>query len=203
MGMVGPGNGTVFTIGHSNHTLQHFLKLLESHAITAVADVRSSPFSGYNPQFNREALAASLKQSGISYVFVGAELGARPADIGCYTGDKVDFERLMASAGFKAGIERLLGGARDHHVALMCAEKDPLKCHRGILISRALEARGLAVQHILADGGVETNAAAMSRLLDVVGLPQEDMFRSRDELIDEACALQEREIAFSESGRSL
>lgn len=191
----------IFTVGHSNHTLQHFLKLLESHAVTAVADVRSSPFSKYNPQFNRDPLADALDQHGISYVFVGAELGARPSDTACYVDGKVDYARLTGSAPFQAGIERVVKGCEKHRVALMCAEKDPLQCHRSILISRVLNACGLAVDHILADGSVEPHADAMNRLLELLKLPREDMFRTHDQLVADACTLQERQIAFSESDR--
>lgn len=191
----------IFTIGHSNHTLQHFLKLLQTHAVNAVADVRSSPFSSYNPQFNRESLAEALKQNDIAYVFVGAELGARPTDLGCYVDGRVAYARLMGSALFQGGLDRVVKGTGKHRVALMCAEKDPLECHRSILLSQALEARGLEVQHILADGGLEPHPDSMTRLLDLVGLPRDDMFRTREELIAHACELQEREIAFSDPDR--
>lgn len=78
----------------------------------------------------------------------------------------------------------------------MCAERDPLDCHRTLLVSRALERQGASIQHILADGNVEAQSDTMSRLLDLVGLPQEDMFRSREELINEACQLREQKIAY-------
>ncbi len=187
----------IYTVGHSNHTLQHFVKLLQSHGVTAVADVRTQPYSAYNSQFNRESLSAELKGGGIAYVFVGAELGARPSDESCYENGRVKYERLSETDAFKSGIDRVVEGASKHRVALMCAEKDPLNCHRSILISRALEARSLAVRHILADGSVESHADTMTRLLDLVGLPQTDMFRTRQELLQEACSLREADLAFA------
>jgi uncharacterized protein (DUF488 family) len=199
--MAGNSVTTVYTVGHSNHTLPHFLKLLQSHAISAVADVRSSPYSSYNPQFNREVIAQSLKEAGVAYVYVGAELGARPADLGCYKDGKVNYDALLKSPTFKTGIDRIVQGAQQHRVALMCTEGDPLKCHRSILISKALELRDLAVLHIVADGEIETHANAMLRLLDALGMSKEDMFRTLEQLIDDACAIQERKIAFSDTDR--
>lgn len=187
---------TVYTVGHSTHTIDKFLDLLERNGVTALADVRSSPFSRHNPQFNKDVLSAELKKRGIAYVFVGKELGARSDDLSCYEGGKVRYSRLAKTSIFKSGIERVLHGAQKYRIALMCAEKEPLDCHRTLLVSRALEQRGASIVHILADGSTETQTQTMSRLLDLVGLPQEDLFRSRDELIAEACELREKKIAY-------
>lgn len=187
---------TIYTIGHSTHTIDKFLDLLERNGVTALADVRSSPFSRHNPQFNKDVLSAELKKRGVAYVFVGKELGARSDDLSCYEGGKVRYGRLAKTSIFKAGIERVLSGAQKYRIALMCAEKEPLDCHRTLLVSRTLEQRGASIVHILADGSTETQTQAMSRLLDLVGLPQEDMFRSRDELVDMACELREEKIAY-------
>jgi uncharacterized protein (DUF488 family) len=193
---------TVFTIGHSTHTLEEFVRLLKGQGITAVADVRSHPFSRYNPQFNRENLATALKQAGIAYVFVGRELGARSDDPACYEQGRVSYERLARTDLFKSGIERILKGAEEHQIALMCAEKEPLDCHRTILVSRALVRSGAAVRHVLADGRTEEHRDSMIRLLDLVGLPHEDMFRSQEELMDEACRLREQKIAYIDNASS-
>lgn len=187
---------TVYTIGHSTHTIDKFLDLLEQNGVTAIADVRSRPFSRHNPQFNKDVLSAELKKRGIAYVFVGKELGARTDDHSCYEGGKVRYGRLANTSIFKAGIERVLSGAQKYRIALMCAEKEPLDCHRTLLVSRALEQRGASIVHILADGSTEAQTQTMSRLLDLVGLPQEDMFRSRDELVAMAHELREEKIAY-------
>lgn len=187
---------TIYTIGHSTHTIDKFLDLLERNGVTALADVRSSPFSRHNPQFNKDVLSAELKKRGVAYVFVGKELGARSDDLSCYEGGKVRYGRLAKTSIFKAGIERVLSGAQKYRIALMCAEKEPLDCHRTLLVSRTLEQRGASIVHILADGSTEAQTQAMSRLLDLVGLPQEDMFRSRDELVAMACELREEKIAY-------
>lgn len=125
---------TLYTVGHSNHSFEKFISLLTANGVTAVADVRSRPFSRRHPQFNEERLAAALAQQGIAYVFLGRELGARPEDPSCYENGKVQYERLSATPAFKAGIERALAGAEKFRVALMCAEKEPLDCHRTLLV---------------------------------------------------------------------
>lgn len=187
---------TIYTIGHSNHPIHHFLDMLAANEITALADVRSMPYSRHNPQFNKDALASELKKKCIAYVFVGKELGARSDDPSCYEGGQVRYDRLASTPMFKAGIDRVLNGNEKYRVALMCAEKEPLDCHRTLLVSRALEDRGATILHILSDGSIEPQKKTMSRLLDLVGLPQEDMFRSRSELVDAACKLRERKIAY-------
>ena len=186
----------VFTIGHSTHSIDAFVDLLRQHGVTALVDVRSAPFSRFNSQFNKDALESSVKAQGISYVFLGRELGARSNDAACYENGRVQYARLARTELFLGGIERILRGSREHQIALMCAEKEPLECHRTLLVARALAERGVMVQHILADGHLETHDAAMVRLLDVVGLPHEDLFRTTDQLIAEALARQEERIAY-------
>lgn len=186
----------VYTVGHSNHSEQAFVELLRGQAVTAVADVRSSPFSRFNPQFNRESLIKALRAAGIAYVFLGAELGARSEDDTCYENGKVQYDRLAVTGLFQRGLDRVLEGARNYRVALMCAEKDPLDCHRTILVARHLVARGAQIRHILADGTVETHDEAMRRLLQALSLPEQDMFRSRDDIIEDAYSIRGQAIAY-------
>src|SRR5690242_16269876 len=128
-------NETLYTVGHSNRTLEEFLSAIKSHGITAVADVRSQPYSRMHPHFDREALAASLKPEGIAYVFLGKELGARTPDAACYIEGKVQFDRLARTPAFQEGLERVRQGMEPYRVALLCAEREPLACHRTILVS--------------------------------------------------------------------
>lgn len=186
----------VYTIGHSTHSMEAFLSLLLQHGVTALADVRSAPFSRINPQFNKDELARDLKAGGIKYVFLGRELGARPKDRSLYDNGRIRYQRLAQADLFKQGIARLLQGATEHRIALMCAEKEPLECHRTLLVARALDELGIEVVHILGDGSLETHQAAMERLLDVTGLPREDLFRSHQALIAEALVRQESKIAY-------
>lgn len=186
----------IMTIGHSTHPIAQFLDLLAENGVTAIADVRSSPFSRHAPQFNRDALKLSLKHAGIAYVFLGNRLGARSDDPCHYDRGKVVYGRLAASAGFRQGIDRLLAGAETHRVALMCAERDPLTCHRTILVSRALVEQGITVDHILADGQVETHEEALVRLMHELGISEEDLFASPAELREKAYLEQEDRIAY-------
>ena len=187
----------VLTVGHSNHSLEIFVALLLQHGVTALADVRSAPYSRFNPQFNRKALERSLEAVGIGYVFMGRALGGRPEDPACYEDGRVRYDRLAETPLFREGLERIVDGAGRQRIALMCAEKEPLDCHRTILVGRSLAERGVAVAHILADGVLEPHDETMGRLLDSAGLPREDLLQSREQLIAEALAHRERRIAYA------
>jgi uncharacterized protein (DUF488 family) len=188
----------VFTIGHSNMELSKFLALLEQHGIQAVGDVRSSPYSQRNPQFNREPLAQALCAHGLSYVFLGAELGARRAETECYVNSRVDYDLIALAPAFQRGLERIIRGGAKMRLALMCAEKDPLNCHRCILIGPQLRNRGVRVVHILADGSLEPNEQTEDRLLRLLKLPARDLFRSPGEITRAAYKAQEEKIAYQE-----
>ncbi|MCA9252337.1 MAG: DUF488 domain-containing protein [Phycisphaerales bacterium] len=190
---------TLFTVGHSTHELSEFLSLLERHRISAVADVRSQPYGRFTPHFNRESLQASLKLAGIHYVFLGTELGARRSERECYLDGKARYELIAKSPAFVAGLSRIRSGIANSRIALMCAEKDPLTCHRTILVCHALRCDELDIQHILADGSLESMNDAETRLLDILGIPAEDLFRTREEILEEAYQRQGERIAYSDS----
>jgi len=188
----------IYTIGHSNHPIDRFIALLRQHGITAVADVRSSPYSQHNPQFNTKAIDAALKQAGIAYVFIGEELGARPIDPTCYNNGRVDFGRLATREEFRRGIERVLKGGQKYRLALMCAEKEPLDCHRTILICHHLCKHGIGIRHILGDGSTEDHQQTEARLLKATGFDQPQFSFGGDDAnaIDQAYAKRAWEIAF-------
>lgn len=188
-----------FTIGHSTHNIEKFIGLLKLHRITALVDVRSSPYSRLNPQFNREPLKEVLRGHEIAYVFLGKELGARSNDSACYVGGKVQYDRLAKTKLFSEGLDRVLQGAEKFRIALMCAEKDPLACHRTILVTRHLVGRGMSAQHILEDGSLESHDKAMERLMRQLKLPEGDMFRSRSDWLEDAYRLQGDRIAYEEA----
>jgi len=139
----------LYTIGHSTHSTEKFVELLSEHSITAVCDVRSSPYSKYNPQFNRETIQKDLKGYGISYVFLGKELGPRSDDPSCYKEGKVQYHKLAEADSFRHGLERIKKGMQSYRIALMCSEKDPVTCHRTILICRHLRPDEIEIRHIL------------------------------------------------------
>ena len=192
-------SGTVLTIGHSTHALEAFVVLLRQHDVTAVADVRSAPYSRYNPQFNREPLAEALGLEAIRYVFLGDALGGRSEDPACYEDGRIRYDRVAATGSFRSGLTRVVQGAAKYRIALMCAEKEPLHCHRTLLVARALDEQGVDVAHIHADGGLEPHGEAMNRLLDIHKLPREgDLSGTRVEMIDMAIAQQAQRVAYTD-----
>jgi|HubBroStandDraft_4_1064222.scaffolds.fasta_scaffold217506_2 uncharacterized protein (DUF488 family) len=194
-------HNTLFTIGHSTHTQEHFLSLLRLQGITALCDVRSKPYSRVNPQFNREKLSESLLACRIKYVFLGKELGARSEDPACYDHGKVQYERLAQTELFRLGLKRVQKGMKEYRLVLMCAEKEPLACHRTILVARHLVAFGIIVQHIHADGTLENHTDALRRLAKTLNLREDEhnLFRTREDLFAQAYRLQEERIAYEPS----
>ncbi|MXZ90277.1 MAG: DUF488 domain-containing protein [Chloroflexi bacterium] len=188
----------MLTVGHSNHEADAFLQLLVRHGVDEVVDVRSAPYSRYASQFNHDALRSALEDVGIGYTYLGGELGGRPADRSSYDADgRVRYNRVADSDDFDDGIRRVIRAADEGQVALVCTEKEPLECHRTLLVARNLVERGVAVGHILADGGLEAHDATMLRLVEVHKLPPDgDMFRTRDDVIAEALERQVRKFAY-------
>jgi uncharacterized protein (DUF488 family) len=147
-----------FTLGHSNHDIEVWLGLLRQHAVEVVVDTRSSPYSKYVPQFDKELMQRSLEQTGIRYLFFGAELGGRPANPAYYDAKgRVLYSRLRDDARFQAAIARLETGMERFRVALVCGEEDPAHCHRRLLIGRVLAERGHTMIHIRGDGRLESD----------------------------------------------
>jgi len=202
----------LFTIGHSNHTIEDFISLLQQHGVTALADVRSHPYSLFLPHFKRKELKTALAKAKINYVFLGQELGARPNNQECYVDGKAVYEKIAATEIFKEGIKRLLKGLEKQRISLMCAEKDPLTCHRAILICQHLRNSNLQVNHILKDGMLESHQELENRMLSKHGfLTEEEPIQlslfdnelsqplTREESLTQAYKLQGNEIAYVET----
>jgi uncharacterized protein (DUF488 family) len=173
----------IYTVGYSNHEPQRFVELLKQHHVTAVGDVRSSPFSR-RAWYCSDAVAKLLEAAGIRYVYLGEQLGARRSEDDCYEEDRVVYERVADAPAFVAGIGRVIAGSDRFRIALMCGERDPLDCHRGILIAPALVRRGCCVRHIREDGRLETHDMFEQRLIEHVGRdPLFDSSTSDNELL--------------------
>lgn len=154
----------LYTIGHSTHTHAHFLELLRAHKVNCLADVRSVAASAHNPQYNKAALKSFLNGKGIQYLHMGVEFGARQASPLRADG-RLDVEKFKRSAQFQSGVERLRAGIeKKYTIALMCAEADPLQCHRFHMISKYLAVNGFEVRHILKDGTCVTQAVVEAHL---------------------------------------
>ena len=190
----------LFTIGHSTHTIEHFVSLLVTHGVSAVADVRSSPYSEYSPQFNRELIQQKLQDAHIGYVFLGKELGARRTEESCYMRGQAKYEAIRNLPAFREGLDRVLEGIEQYTVTLLCAEADPLACHRTILVCPALKTLrpDLKINHILGDGSLESHEEAERRLIRLHKL-QPELFgelTSMSGLIQKAYDIQAERIAY-------
>lgn len=147
----------IFTIGHSNTSVDKLISLLKQNKIQVLADVRSVPYSRHVPQANREAIERAVKAAGIKYLFMGGQLGGRPKDIEIKDEQgNLDYSKLASTKRFREGMDRLLNGASQYHVCLMCSEEDPSRCHRSLLISRELDKLGVEIRHIRRDGHIES-----------------------------------------------
>jgi uncharacterized protein (DUF488 family) len=196
----------LLSLGHSNHAFETLLRLLQGAGVTAVADVRSHPFSGRYPQFNRSELESALRAHDIAYVFLGDLLGGRPGQPSVYdAAGRVDYERVRATASFQRGLDSLIAGSEDHCIAMLCAEEDPLDCHRGLMIAPALVERGIAPSHLRGDGSLDTTETTERRLLAATGVGDgivDGLFAGtladteRRQLLTEAYRIQARRKAY-------
>ena len=177
---------SIYTIGHSNHTTDKFINLLEMHGINAIVDVRSSPYSKFNSQFNREIIKSQLKKYGIQYIYIGKELGPRSDDPHCYRNGKAMYRLIAATDLFKKGLSRLKNGMENHKIALMCAEKNPITCHRMILVCRQIRNKDINIYHILENGELESNKDAEKRLMKTLKIPEITLFDDPETLINQA-----------------
>lgn len=190
---------TLFTIGHSTHELRAFLEVLKLHNIQAIGDVRSQPYSSRFPQYSKEALEQSLKENHIRYVFLGKELGARRNEDCCYVEGQAKYELIAKTPSFSRGIERVIHGLSKYRLALLCSERDPLTCHRTILVCKHLRGRGFDIEHILGDGTLESQEELESRMLKTLRKDQPSLFASREDTVEKAYEEQGGKIAYRQS----
>lgn len=165
----------LLTVGHSSHSLDHFLGLLATHGVGVLADIRSHPYSRFAPHFNREPLLQALARQRVEYDFLGRELGGRPEGAEYYDDEgHVLYGRVAGSVLFAAGLERLERGRGRSRVAIMCSEEDPMHCHRRLLVARVLLERGVDVLHLRGDGRLQRDG-------ELGGATQGDLFNGFEE----------------------
>jgi uncharacterized protein (DUF488 family) len=203
-----PTSNSIFTIGHSNLDLADFLAALGKHGVKILCDVRSRPASFRFPQFNREPISAGLASVKIQYEFLGETLGGRPSDPRVYHEDgRVDYRARRRSTDFSDSLDRAVALSSLQSVALMCAEEDPLECHRFLMICPALLERGITPLHIRRGGSLEAQRDAEDRLLELHGrtaFATGSLFVSEREIaIEEALQLQAKEFAFRASPEAI
>jgi uncharacterized protein (DUF488 family) len=159
----------LFTIGHSNIPIERFVALLQQVGVTALADVRSVPHSRWCPWFSQKQLVPRLAAAGISYAFEGDTLGGRPRNERLYRDGVADYEAMANEPQYQDALDRLMTEAARSRVCLMCAEREPLDCHRCLLVARNLAERGVVVSHILHDGATEPHSDTERRLVALAG----------------------------------
>jgi uncharacterized protein (DUF488 family) len=186
----------LFTIGHSNIPAERFVGMLRTAGVDTVADVRSTPFSRRFPWFSGKNLAARLRQEGMVYTAFGDSLGGRPRDPALYCDGTADYGAMAKQEDFRVGLNRLLTLAADRRVCLTCAEREPLDCHRCLLVARALAARGLSIGHILHDGTIEPQASTQERLLAPSGANTDLFAPGQSERLAAAYRARARTVAY-------
>jgi uncharacterized protein (DUF488 family) len=201
----------IFSIGHSNIPAERFTAMLRTAGVGAIADVRSTPVSRFCSWFSAKNLVPLLAQDGVAYLSYGDELGGRPRSPALYCDGIADYEAMARQSEFMAGLERLRADAARYRVCLMCAEREPLDCHRCRLVARELAVRGIAVGHILSDGAIEPHAATEQRLLafDAKNDGTPDLFvtgnlfpTGHDERLAAAYYHRARAVAYRAKGKS-
>jgi uncharacterized protein (DUF488 family) len=197
----------IYTVGHSSQSIESFIAHLQRHAVEVAADVRSQPYSARFPHFSRQFLEESLKAAGMRYVFLGRELGARRDEAQCYVDGHASYDLIAKLPVFAAGIDRLLAGAQKYRIALMCAEQDPLTCHRTILVCRELKKHGASIRHICRGGVLEEHQQAEQRLIgeELGSADQPDMFAQANgfsQRLEQAYAMRAGKIGYRQHERA-
>jgi uncharacterized protein (DUF488 family) len=188
----------VLTIGHSTLPYERFLALLRQASVTAVADVRTAPYSRYFPHFNRDTLRDELRRDQIAYVFLGEELGGRPKDKRLFCDGIADYEKMARTEQFAKGLDRVVDGAKKYRLAVMCSEHDPLDCHRCLLVGRALKQRGATVRHILGSGEIIGHDAIETKLMALSNKIDDDFFEPIEKRLAAAYHDRASKVAFAE-----
>jgi len=186
----------LYTIGYSSYTLHSFADVLKKNDINALVDVRSSPYSKFKPEFNRESLKKFLGIQNIVYVFLGDCCGARVDNYNYYVNGKVDYDLVAKDKNFNTGLTRIKEGLKKYRITLMCAEQDPITCHRTILICRNLH--NLKIKHILEQGKIEDHDNSEQRLLKLFRLNHPNMFLSEKQRLKQAYYRQGQKIAYED-----
>ena len=192
---------TIFTIGHSNHDISDFINLLLANQIELVIDVRSAPYSKLYPHFNRNPLEVSLTKNSIKYTFLGDSVGGRSNNIKDYSKGRVMYKKIAEKKEYISSINTMIQNSSKYKIVLMCSEKEPLECHRTLLISRSIETHMVKILHIHRDGQIESQSEAIQRLLKIWKLDSPNLFGEDAERIDEAFTKQESKYAYFDENK--
>jgi uncharacterized protein (DUF488 family) len=191
----------IFTIGHSNLDISDFINLLLANKIELVVDVRSAPYSKLYPHFNRNPLEVSLTKNSIKYIFLGDSVGGRSNNIKDYSKGRVMYKKIAEKKEYISSINTIIQNSSKYKIVLMCSEKEPLECHRTLLISRSIETYMVKILHIHREGQIESQSEAIQRLLKIWKLDSPNLFGEDAERIDEAFTKQESKYAYFDENK--
>lgn len=196
----------IYTIGHSNYTMERLIDMLEYYNINCVVDIRGTPYSKYNIQFDKEAIRYTLTNAGFVYIYMGKELDAKRIRKNSYNNEGYsNFEEVIKEEEFKRGVERLKNGCeKGYKIILLGAMQDPIRCHRSILVGRELVKNDFDVKHILDDYSIVTQDDIEEMLLNKYfsnrnQITIEDLTGNslnNEEMINEGYKLANREIGY-------
>lgn len=187
----------IYTTGYAGHSAPSLVQLLQTTGITVLADVRSNPFSGRQPEMDKPALMQALRCAGMRYVFMGEQLGGRPRNPKLYRAGRIDPQALLAHEGYRAGVARLIAGAASHSICLLCAERDPISCHRGLYIAESLQEAGMQVLHLIPGKPAEDHQATRTRMAELAHMEHADLFASEKDRLSMAIDQMREKIAFT------
>jgi uncharacterized protein (DUF488 family) len=192
----------IYTIGTSTHLIDDFIIILKKYNINAIADVRSVPYSKHTPQFNKEGLKKFLTKHGINYLSFADEFGARRNEEEAYTDEKVDFKKVAKLPIFIKGIDRIDNGLqKGYNISLLCTEKNPLECHRFLLVSRTLQnSLHIGVKHILFEGNIIENENLENNMLKELNIEYDLFTNNKNILLEKAYNILSDRIAYSRKG---
>ena len=196
----------IYTIGHSNYTVERLIDMLKHYNINCVVDIRGTPYSKYNIQFDKETIRYTLTKAGFIYIYMAKELAAKRINKQSYKEEGYsDFEKVIKENEFIEGIERLKNGCnKGYKIALLGAMQEPIRCHRSILVGRALRENGFNVKHILDDYSIASQEDIEQMLLDKYFSNRNQMTiddlignsLTRKEMIQEGYRLANKEIGY-------
>jgi len=196
----------IYTIGHSNYTVEKLIDMLKHYNINCVVDIRGTPYSKYNVQFDKETIRYTLSKAGFIYIYMAKELAAKRINKQSYNDEGYsDFEKVINEKEFLEGIERLKNGCnKGYNIALLGAMQEPIRCHRSILVGKSLRKAGFDVKHILDDYSIASQDDIEQMLLDKYFSNRNQMTiddlignsMTREEMIEEGYRLANKEIGY-------
>ena len=196
----------IFAIGHSNYPYDKLIEMIKKYGIDCVVDIRETPYSKYNTQYNREVLRENLKSSGFTYVYMGHEFGAKRQTKESYNDDGyADFEKVIKEELFLKGIERITKGLQmGYKIVLLGAMQEPIRCHRSIMLGKYLNEKGFDVKYIMHEGNIVNQDYIEENLLNKYFSDRNQLSidsllgtdKSREEMIEEGYKLANKEIGY-------